>query len=677
MNKAFFLFVAAGYFVLISLGIFLSGTTISTLQVFLSLCIIPVFVVAAVRLAFDERTARAEVDFAVLFAVLTVVLIQITGHIQSPLFPLLYFTVSVLAVTTRAAVSTAGFIILLLGLTIPAYEDITGPPWMTVMLGRYGAAFFCFVFFLFYRHVEEKRKRETFGRIKRFEDDFSSIREKAVKEPAGLSDEEIDRQAVKTLASIDDLMYELLQMSRKALGLNTIAYLVYASDGKTLRIREASTEDDDFDFESRVDLETFREAMRRGSPMTFRRGLSGYGIEPGYYRKRPSGINSLAIVPVQGDRSTSGALVADRRGDTFLTERDIPFLELTALALKNLEEQRIDMSRLSVSIRELEHLFSVSQDLSRVKRIDQVFDVVGAAVEGLVATRLMAFTLLYGEESFIADARGDGAQKLRKKRFDNKNSLVGWVLENKQYLVFPDRQRQREVFGKDISIKLEGALVIFPLVTENEILGTFTHISESYIPPSRFHLRLIEVMVNMAAVTLMNLRLINRLNRMAVTDPMTGLFNRRRFNRALQDEIERAQRFAEPVSLLILDIDKFKTVNDTYGHAAGDEVIKGVAEVLREVTRSVDVVSRIGGEEFSVILPKTAKREGIQVAEKIRKEMEKRRFELGKTSRNVTISLGISVFPQDGTEAETLMGCADDNLYRAKEGGRNRCVASI
>jgi diguanylate cyclase (GGDEF)-like protein len=334
------------------------------------------------------------------------------------------------------------------------------------------------------------------------------------------------------------------------------------------------------------------------------------------------------------------------------------------------------MSRLSVSIKELEHLFSVSQELSRVKRIDQVFDVVGAAVEDLVATRLMAFTLLYGEESFIADARGDGAQKLRKRRFNNEHSLVGWVIENKQYLVFPDRQRHRDVFGKDISLKVDGALTIFPLVTEDEILGTCIHISTSHTPPSRFHLRLIEVMVNMAAVTLMNVRLISRLNRMAVTDPMTGLFNRRRFNRALQDEIDRAQRFAEPVTLLILDIDKFKNINDTYGHAAGDEVIRGIAKVLREVTRSIDVVSRIGGEEFSVILPKTALREGVQVAEKIRKETEKRRFDLGKTTGNVTISLGVSVFPQDGTEPEALISRADDNLYRAKEGGRNRCVAS-
>ena len=642
----------------------------------MSLGIITVFVVVAVRLAFDERTIRAEADFAALFAVLTVVLIQMTGHIESPLFPLIYFTVSVLAVTTRAAVSIGGVVILLVGLTIPEYGDIFTPPWVTVMLGRYIAVLFYFVFFLFYRHVEEKRKRETFGRIKRFEDDLSSIKEKAVKEPDGLSEEEIDRQVIKTLASIDDLLYELLRMSRSALGLNTIAYLVYASDGKSLRIREASTDDDDFDFESRVDLETFREAMRRGTPMTFRRGLSGYGIEPGYYRKSPSGINSLAVVPIRGEGGTSGALVADRRGDDFLTGWDIPFLELTALALKHLQEQRIDMSRLSVSIKELEHLFSVSQELSRVKRIDQVFDVVGAAVEDLVATRLMAFTLLYGEESFIADARGDGAQKLRKRRFNNEHSLVGWVIENKQYLVFPDRQRHRDVFGKDISLKVDGALTIFPLVTEDEILGTCIHISTSHTPPSRFHLRLIEVMVNMAAVTLMNVRLISRLNRMAVTDPMTGLFNRRRFNRALQDEIDRAQRFAEPVTLLILDIDKFKNINDTYGHAAGDEVIRGIAKVLREVTRSIDVVSRIGGEEFSVILPKTALREGVQVAEKIRKETEKRRFDLGKTTGNVTISLGVSVFPQDGTEPEALISRADDNLYRAKEGGRNRCVAS-
>ena len=611
-----------------------------------------------------------------MFAVLTIVLIQITGSLSSPLFALMYFTASVLAVTTRGVVSTTAFLVLFLGVAIPEYGEILDTPWKTIMLGRFGAAFCCFVFFLLYHRIEAKRKHETLGRIRRFEDDFKWIRERAVSEPGGLSDEEIDRQAVKTLASIDDLLYELLQTSRRALSLNTIAYLVYASKENALRIREASSEDDEFDFESRIDLEIFREAMRRGTPMVFRRGLSGYGIEPGYYRKSPSGINSLVVVPIRGESETTGALVADRRGDVFLSERDIPFLELTALALKNLEEQRIDMSRLSVSIRELEHLFGVSQELSRVKRIHEVFDVVSAAVENLLPTRFMAFSLLYGEESFIADARGSDAKKVLKKRFSNENTLIGWVLENKQYLVFPDRQRHRDVFGKNIPIKTEGALTIFPLVTEDEILGTFTQISESHIPPSRFHLRLIEVMVNMSAVTLMNLRLINRLNRMAVTDPMTGLFNRRRFNRALEDEIVRAQRFSEPITLLILDIDKFKSINDTYGHAAGDEVIKGVAEVLREVTRSVDIVSRIGGEEFSVLLPKTAQQEGMQVAEKIRKTMEKRQFRLGGGSRAITISVGISVFPQDGTEADPLVRCADDNLYRAKEGGRNRCVAS-
>jgi len=155
---------------------------------------------------------------------------------------------------------------------------------------------------------------------------------------------------------------------------------------------------------------------------------------------------------------------------------------------------------------------------------------------------------------------------------------------------------------------------------------------------------------------------------LAVKDGLTGLFNRRYFNELINIEVNRVKRTPASLSLLMLDIDNFKNYNDTQGHPAGDELLKGVAKVLKSSVRAVDMVCRYGGEEFIIILPQTDKTGATIIAERIRVQVG--------LFFPTTISIGISSFPDDGKEIEQLVEKADNALYKAKQSGKNKwCVA--
>ena len=158
----------------------------------------------------------------------------------------------------------------------------------------------------------------------------------------------------------------------------------------------------------------------------------------------------------------------------------------------------------------------------------------------------------------------------------------------------------------------------------------------------------------------------------AFTDHLTGLANRRRFERQLEREVGRVQRFGHPFSLLMLDIDHFKELNDDFGHDAGDEAIRRISKVLREGTRGIDLAARIGGEEFAVLLVETGKEAGLEVAERLRgaiKQMEIPR------ARQITASFGVAECPTDAQTAPDILKAADIALYEAKRAGRDRVVA--
>jgi diguanylate cyclase (GGDEF)-like protein len=158
----------------------------------------------------------------------------------------------------------------------------------------------------------------------------------------------------------------------------------------------------------------------------------------------------------------------------------------------------------------------------------------------------------------------------------------------------------------------------------------------------------------------------------AFTDHLTGLANRRRFERQLEREVGRVQRYEHPFSLLMLDIDRFKNLNDSFGHDAGDEAIRRISRVLREGTRGIDLAARIGGEEFAVLLVETSKEGGFEVAERLR--MAIKSLEIPKAGQ-ITASFGVAECPRDAQTAADILKAADIALYEAKRNGRDRVIA--
>lgn len=165
-----------------------------------------------------------------------------------------------------------------------------------------------------------------------------------------------------------------------------------------------------------------------------------------------------------------------------------------------------------------------------------------------------------------------------------------------------------------------------------------------------------------------------RLEELATTDSLTRLLNRRALLDRLSGEVERAKRFKSQLSLLMVDLDHFKTVNDRYGHLAGDEVLRQVGDLLARVVRTIDVVARYGGEEFVVALPETSSEGAVVFAERLRERVASQALEVGGDRNfHLTCSVGVATFPSPHVAStEALFARADEALYRAKSGGRNQ-----
>lgn len=178
-----------------------------------------------------------------------------------------------------------------------------------------------------------------------------------------------------------------------------------------------------------------------------------------------------------------------------------------------------------------------------------------------------------------------------------------------------------------------------------------------------------------AIVSYIHLKMLARLEPLATTDQLTGLFNRHYFTSEVVKQINIWRRYQRPLSIIIIDIDYFKKVNDSYGHLVGDYALKALADICRSQVRDIDTVARIGGEEFAVLLPSTAVNGAMQIAERIRKITQKSTFKHEDATFKFTVSLGVAELTDESWSITEFLKAADEMLYKAKNAGRNRCLA--
>jgi two-component system cell cycle response regulator len=259
------------------------------------------------------------------------------------------------------------------------------------------------------------------------------------------------------------------------------------------------------------------------------------------------------------------------------------------------------------------------------------------------------------------------------------------VLEGKGTVIIEDIQNDpRMVSVKDILKELGfSSLLVVPIIVREEIIGTFIlRSSRTKTSFSTREVRLCQVIANLAASALTNAHLFEsveisnlQLEKLAITDGLTGAYNHRHFRTRLDEEFARAGRYGIPLSCIMMDVDHFKNINDSFGHAQGDRILREISDLLKNNVRKIDIVARYGGEEFVVLLPNTNKEGAFIEAERLREAVEAYRYSARDRFMEITISLGVSTFPSlEIVSADDLLGKSDDALYEAKRSGRNKTV---
>ncbi|MDP2980820.1 MAG: sensor domain-containing diguanylate cyclase [Candidatus Omnitrophota bacterium] len=324
-------------------------------------------------------------------------------------------------------------------------------------------------------------------------------------------------------------------------------------------------------------------------------------------------------------------------------------------------------------------LYEISKEMSECLAFEDIFDIFSSVLKKSFRFRLARLVFLKDvirlpkSPSATSEVEIDSVYEIELGRayakaapdnFDRE--LVDVILqERKEILISPmeDPRFSRRLF----IIKDFDTLIAIPLISEEKISGIL------YIENiSRVYFENFLILAGQFAIQLQKVILYKKVQEMAITDSLTEVSTRRYFLERFREEIRRSMRRKSTMSFLMIDLDYFKEKNDKFGHLVGDVILKEIALVLKSTLREIDIIGRYGGEEFAVVLAGIGREGALLAAERIRSSVEHSVFKAYDEKVSVTISIGISAFPEDGVDEHTLIESADKALYRAKEKGRNR-----
>jgi len=393
-------------------------------------------------------------------------------------------------------------------------------------------------------------------------------------------------------------------------------------------------------------------------------------------------IGSLVAVPVRVGEVIVGTLVADRPEVQAFTGDEPRLLDgFAALAAEAIQRARASLGREELDA-EFKAVYPISQRLATLSREAEVRELLLRSARHLMALEGAAVVMTDDLDTRYVVEAGYGWPEgfLKREVGLDERTWAAWVLRSAEeaYLLddVAEHENRMPILVLDEGSGRAASLLAVPLRARNRTLGALVLTAPRGSFDASFR-RVLEILANQAAATLSLIKDREQQRELAVRDGLTGLYNRRAFNELLVAAIANEdRRESGRLGLVILDLDHFKKLNDTYGHPAGDAALRSSAHLLAQHLRKGDQAARFGGEEFVIILPGLDQDRAVQAAERLRLAVQKHRLVFEGARISLAASFGVAVWPADGREPEALLAAADRALYAAKEGGRNRVLAA-
>jgi diguanylate cyclase (GGDEF)-like protein len=344
------------------------------------------------------------------------------------------------------------------------------------------------------------------------------------------------------------------------------------------------------------------------------------------------------------------------------------------------QEDRI--TELRRKMEEYAVVHDMAKALTSTLQLDQVLKTVMEKVQELLAPDTWSLLLVDEKtnELYFQIATGEAASKLKDVRLKMGQGIAGWVAQSGVASIVPDVSKDPRFSGQvDAMTKMRThSIICVPIRGKERVLGVIEIIN--YVGKREFDqedLALLQAMADYSAIALENAIHVQRIHELTITDDCTDLYNVRHLNFVLDTEIYRSNRYQYEFSLIFIDLDHFKEVNDTHGHLVGSKLLREMAELIRGSLRLIDYAFRYGGDEFVILLPQTGKEAANVVARRLHERVNEKKFMAEEgLNLHLTPSIGLATYPVDATTKAEMIRLADEAMYLVKNTSRNNIAAA-